>query len=182
MTMTKEKKMTITCNIICAVMVVVFLAAFIFLPFWSYTSVETSAITGETVTEDRTVSLANYVWFAREHKDLFGKWNKGQLKDFDGNKFDQTELTEMPFMATLLGLAGLVFCLWKRDKAWTVLLPAAAGTYMMIGLLSSSVMKTGQCWLYLVIATGALLVATLPGLIRWLVVVYKWFTVKKRHY
>ena len=54
MTMTKEKKMTITCNIICAVMIVVFLAAFIFLPFWSYTSVETSAITGDTVTEDRT--------------------------------------------------------------------------------------------------------------------------------
>ena len=192
MTMTKEKKTNIICNIICAVMVVVFMVAFFVLPFWSYTSVEVSAITDETITEERTISLGDYVWFTREHKDLFGKWKTqkdlftqeviGNLKDFDGYWFFQSQLVEMPFMATLLAAAGIVFCLWKREKAWVSLFVLASGGCMMYGLMTSYVMQTGQSWLYLVIATGVMLASAVPCFIRWLITDYKWFTVKKRHY
>lgn len=190
MTMTKEKKINSICNIICAVLVAVLLVTFFVLPFWSYTAKTTSAITDKTVVEDRTISLGDYVWFTRDHKDLFGTWRNhktkgvvdGNLKDFNGNWFFQTELTEMPFLSTLFGVAAMIFCVWKRQKAWVGLFAAASAGCMLFGLLTSPVLQTGQSWLYLVIVSGVALAGTLPAVVRWLINVFKWFTVKKRHY
>ena len=121
-----------------------------------------------------------------KHEDLFGKWknnkNKGNLTDFDGEKFYQAEIVEMPFMATLLCVFGIFFCLWKMDATWTCVFPAGAGICMLIGLFTSRMLQTGEGWLVLVITSALMILAAAYLLIQWFTSIYKWFTVKKRHY
>ena len=193
--MTKNKNnMAKISNIICVVMMLVFMVSLFVTPFWSYTTIEgidkTAALIGLDVGEgtevEVDVSLGDYLWFTEQHEDLFGKWKnvkeKGNLKDFDGNYFYQAEIVEMPFMATLLCVFGIFFCLWKMNATWTCVFPAGAGICMLIGLFTSPMLKTGEGWLVLVITSALMILAAAYLLIQWGTTIYKWFTVKKRHY
>lgn len=193
--MTKSKNnMAKISNILCVAMMVVFLVSMFVAPFWSYTTIEgvdkTAALLGldggEGTEVQVDVSLGEYLWFTEEHEDLFGKWKnvkeKGNLTDFDGNKFYQAEIVDMPFIATLLCVFGLFFCLWKMNATWTCVFPAGAGICMLVGLFTSPMLQTGEGWLVLVITSVLMILAAAYLLIQWGMSIYKWFTVKKRHY
>ena len=192
--MTKKNTMAKISNILCVVMMVVFLVSMFVAPYWSYTTIEgidkTAALIGLDVGEgtkvEKEISLGEYLWFTEEHEDLFGKWKNsktsGNLTDFDGNKFYQSEIVDMPFMATLLCVFGLFFCLWKMNATWTCAFPAGAGICMLVGLLTSPVLQTGKSWLVLIITSSLMILAAAYLLAQWGIAIFKWFTVKKRHY
>lgn len=172
------------CNIVCAVLLVVFFACQ-FLPYWTYTTIEgadkTAAILGIATEEgtevEKTISLAEYVWLTEEHEDLFGTWKK--MEDPNGNAFVQNDLVSMPFICTLLVIAGVVFCLWKNDRTWTCLFSLIAGIYATYSYLTVPVLKTGHTWMIHLIVSIVLLVGSLPLTVLWVQKIVKWFTVKK---
>ena len=180
-----KKKLSLAniCNIICVVVMLVFFACQ-FLPYWTYTTIEgadkTAALIGITTEEGeevtRTISLAEYIWLTEEHEDLFGKWKK--MEDQNGNPFVQNDLVAMPFIVTLLIVAGTVFCIWKMDKTWTCLFTLVAGAYATIAYLTVPVLATGHTWLVHLIAAIVMTLGAIPLAILWVKEIIKWFTVK----
>lgn len=187
---TTNKKAIKISNIVCAIVMVIFVVSTFVFPYWTYTTVEgvdkTAALIGADVGEGtevtREISLGEYLWFTEDHEDLFGKWKKGEIKDFNGDKFAQTEITEMPFLATMLCVAGLIFCLWKNEKTWTCLFPLIAGILMLFALLTKPIMQTGESWIALVCTSALLVVGAAYPFFLFAKTIYQWFTVKKRHY
>ncbi|MBR5529438.1 MAG: hypothetical protein IKU57_03075 [Oscillospiraceae bacterium] len=190
----RENKTTKIFNITLAVLMVAFMVVMFVMPFKTYEALRNWDPVYETGTREIvTVSLGEYVWFPRDYADMYQgeEWETkkapngellGNLVDDDGNDFFQSQIVEMPFMATLMCAAGLLFCLWKNEQKWCALFPALAGGFMLFGLLTSYILKAGESWLVLVITAAVLLAASIWPLIRWFVDIYKWFTVKKRHY
>lgn len=185
-TVTKKNKVNLTTvfNIVCAVVLVAFFLVQ-FLPFWTYTTIEgsdkTAALIGLTVEEgeevEKTISLAQYLWFTEEHEDLFGHWKR--MKDFDGNPLTQNEIVVMPFLCTLLVILGTFFCLWKNDKTWTCLFALIVGVYATITYLTTPILQTGHTWIVHLIVSIIVLLGSLPLTALWVKKVIKWFTVKK---
>lgn len=187
---TTNKKAIKISNIVCAILMVVFVVSTFVFPYWTYTTVEgvdvTAALIGAEVGEGtevtKEVSLGEYLWFTEDHEDLFGAWKKGEVTDFDGNKFAQSEITELPFLATLLCVAGVIFCLWKNEKSWTCLFPLIAGVLMLISLLTKPIMQTGEGWIGLICTSALMIAGAVYPFAQWAIGIFKWFTVKKRHY
>ena len=189
MSNTVNKKSTMSMatilNIVCAVLLIAFFVVQ-FLPFWTYTTIEgsdkTAALIGLTVEEgeevEKTISLAEYVWLTEEHEDLFGHWKR--MKDpTTGEAITQNQIVVMPFLCTLLVIAGVVFCLWKNDRTWTCLFSLVVGAYATITYLTEPVLKTGQSWLFHLIVSIVVLLGSIPLTILWVKKVIKWFTVKQ---
>ena len=159
----KSKMSTITLfNIICAVLLIAFFVVQL-LPFWTYTTIEgsdkTAALIGLTVEEGEevevTTSLAEYVWFTEEHEDLFGHWKR--MKDFNGDPLTQNEIVVMPFLCTLLVIAG---------------------AYATIAYLTTPILQTGHTWIVHLIVSIIVFLGSIPLTILWVKKIIKWFTVK----
>lgn len=185
---TTNKKAIKISNIVCALVLVIFVVSTFVFPYWTYTTVDgvdkTAELlygTGEGTEVTKEISLGEYLWFTEDHEDLFGKWRKGELK-YEGEKFLQSDITELPFLATLLCVAGLLFCLWKNDKTWTCLFPVIAGVLMLIALFTKPILQTGESWGILVGTSALMIVAALYLFIQFVKGIFLWFTVKKRHY
>lgn len=186
---TNNKKTIKIANFVCVAVMLIFIVSTFVFPYWTYTTVEgidkTAALLGGDVGEgtevEKTISFGDYLWFTEEHEDLFGKVKKGELK-YEGEKFMQSEITALPFLSTLLCVAGIIFCLWMNEKKAMCLFPVIAGVLMLITLFSSSIMQKGQSWGVLVGASALLIVGALYPFVLWAKGVFEWFTVKKRHY
>lgn len=181
---TNNKKAIKISNFVCVLVMLIFMVSTFVFPYWTYTTVEGKDISDDSVvgTEvEREISLGDYLWFTEEHEDLFGKYKKGELK-YEGEKFMQSDITSLPFLASLLCVAGIIFCLWKNEKKAMCLFPVIAGILMLIALFTKPILQTGASWGILVGTSALLIVGALYPFILWVISVYKWFTVKKRHY
>ena len=202
---------------LCVALMVAFIVCQ-FLPYFQYESVTEESrreyvISGgktELVAETRVVSMADYTWLTENHEDLFGEYDTGYY-NWEGETFNQNDVTGMPFLATLLIVFGLVFFLAKGKSLWPCLFAIAAGGYAtyaylvdkagvykpfagsamrpdpnQVGIFAEMIEKTGfksgiSYNIHLVVAI-ALLVAGIAVAVPWIMRIVKWFTVKKRHY
>ena len=179
---TNNKKAIKIANFVCVLVMVIFIVSTFVFPYWTYTTVEEpDNADAQGAQVEKTISYGDYLWFTEEHEDLFGKVKKGELK-YEGEKFMQSEITSLPFLAMLLCVAGIIFCLWMNEKKAMCLFPLIAGILMLVALFSNSILQTGESWGILVGTSALLIVGAAYPFALWAVGVYKWFTVKKRHY
>lgn len=177
----KKAKMSLASilNIVCVALMVVFLAIQIFTPFWTYeTEVFDITVADSGKVEEHTISLSNYVWLTKNHKDLFGNWRKMSYT-INGQEvpLTQNEIITMPFITNLLMVAGLIFCIWKRESRWTCLFPLIAGAYATFGYLTTPIYTTGKSYIFHLIAAILLTVGAVPLTVLWVKKIVRWFTV-----
>lgn len=166
-------------NIVCVALMVAFLSVQLFTPFWTYeTEVFDITVTDKGDMEKETVSLGEYVWFTREHKELFGHW-KNMSYPINGveTPLTQNEIVTMPFVTTLLMIAGIIFCAWKKESTWTCLFAVISGAYATFGYLTTPIYTTGKSYIIHLIAAILLTVGSLPLVALWVKKIVRWFTV-----
>ena len=165
-TVTKKSKKNLAqiFNIVCAAAMAVFLLCMMLLPWRTFMKEELV---------DAALDPIVY-----ENEDLFGGNWKRPVDPATGEEITQNQIVVMPFICTLMVIAGLIFCLWKSDRTWTCVFPLVVGGYGTFAFLTTPVLK-GDSWLALVILSAVTLVVSLPLVFLWAKKVFKWFTVKQ---
>ena len=97
-----------------------------FLPCWTYETKE--KIDGERVTVTKEVSISEFVWFPKEHKDL-----NNAFEDLYENEEDYfiNDMITAPALVLALGIALGVLSLWYPH------LPVGSGLALFLGALSA---------------------------------------------
>lgn len=179
-TVTKKSKKNLAqiFNIVCAAAMAVFLLCMMLLPWRTFMKEELVDAAADPIVYEDTISLGEYVWLTEENEDLFGGNWKRPVDPATGEEITQNQIVVMPFICTLMVIAGMIFCLWKSDRTWTCVFPLVVGGYGTFAFLTTPVLK-GDSWLVLVILSAVTLVVSLPLVFLWAKKVFKWFTVKK---
>lgn len=130
-------------NLICALLMAALLVCQ-FLPFWTV--------------EEETVSISAYVWFPSNHNNV----TKMLEAEFEG--YSINNLIAGPVLVLVLGAAGLVLCVLKREYALTALMPAACGAAGLWGYLSKPYFRLGEHWMLHVALCAAMLIVAVVSL------------------
>ncbi|MGN0803667.1 MAG: hypothetical protein ACI4MF_13830 [Candidatus Faecivicinus sp.] len=117
------------CSILCAIIMLALLVLQ-FVPFWHY---------GEAGEE--SASMNGYIWFPMDYGDL-----ESYFAETTGKPFDVNSILAMPILHLVLGAAGIVLCVLKRDQVWVSLFPVAVGGVGVWGFLSKPVYRLGSTW------------------------------------
>ena len=108
-----------------------------FMPFWSG--------------DGATAAIQGYVWFPSGHP--IEPYLMGQL----GESFAVNSIVLMPILVLVLGVAGIVLCIWKSDVSFMALIPLACGLVGIWGYLSQPAFQLGANWvLHLFVCIGML--------------------------
>ena len=118
-----------------------------FLPFWT--------------TEKETVSINDYLWMPNEHKSVT-KLFKAELDD---KKFDPIKIVLWPVLTLVLGVAGIILCLIKKDTLLPYLMTILCGLAGMLTYLTNPVYQWGANWIVHLIVAIVVLVAGVAGLV-----------------
>ncbi len=115
-------------------------------PFWSV--------------DDETVSITDYVWLTKEHKDVT-KHFKSYMKDNYDIKYSTNDIATMPVALLLCAAVSLVVCVLKPGAWPHPLLVAGAGGYGAWGFLSQPLFQLGANWqMHLALCIAAAVVGT----------------------
>ncbi len=134
-------------NVISVLMILV-MAALLFMPYWQYESTE--RIDGEKVTVSHEISINDYVWFPKEHK--------GMTKVFEGlyeNKKDYfiNDLVTAPALVLVVGVLLGLFSLTYSKLPLSALLALILGVVNANGYMTRPEMQLGSaCNLHLTIS------------------------------
>lgn len=147
------------CYIICALLMVA-LAAYQFMPFW-------------TVGEDST-SLQGYTWFPDNHKAI-SKFFRSEINpDYKVN-----DVILLPIVSLVVGALGAILCLIYPKKLWIIVFPILDSVMGIVSYLTNPYIQMGEGWqigLALSIAIG---VAIIIPTIQCLHAIYKWLVPDK---
>ena len=122
---------------ICALLILAMIVL-LFTPYWQYTTKEKNPDTGKREEVTKTISISDYVWFPRDHKDLAKDYEKTTDLEMSVND----EVT-MPIVLLLLGAIG---CIYGAINAKTFVAPLATlllGAYSGMCYASSAFLKMG---------------------------------------
>lgn len=156
--MKKSNSARTICYIICAVLMVA-LAVYQFMPFW-------------TAGTD-SVSLQGYLWFPENHKEVTNLFKAEVNPDFKVK-----DIVLMPLIELVIGLLGAFLCVTKTKKLWVVVCPLTCSIAGILGYLDP-VMQLGAMWqVGLVLSIGIGVAAILPS-IQCVQRIYKWFVPDK---
>ena len=129
------------CNLICVILLLAVIAAQLFMPGYSYTTKK------ETV----DVTLGEYVWYPKDHKDLTKDFQKELGKDY---KIDEVAYPHL--YTVLVACFGIVFLIKSHDNKFMSLFSLAVGAMSCIYMLTVPAFQTYKsAWATLVL--GALL-------------------------
>lgn len=117
-----------------------------FLPFWHY--------------NDTSSSINGYVWMPSDQTGL-----EAYLSDELGYKVDINQVVCTQAFMFPLGYVGLVLCLIKADKAWSMIATIPFGVLGIIGYLSCEALQLGSAWWVLLALCIAIIVVDVVGLI-----------------
>ena len=136
-------------NYICALLMLVLLVTQ-FLPFWTCHCAKKC---GE---EGKELSVSSYVWFPKDHA-------KGITKDFDEliSKFELNDVILTPVVILVCSVLGIFFCIIKAKNPLMGIFPFLAGLAGTFGYLTNPVLKAGMNWQIHLIASIAVLAASL---------------------
>ena len=132
-------------NFVVAALVLV-VSAMMFLPFWHY--------------NDASSSINGYVWMPSDQTGL-----EVYLSDALGYKVDINQVVRTQAFMFTLGYVGLVLCLIKADKAWSMIATIPFGVLGIIGYLSCEALQLGSAWWVLLALCIAIVVVDVVGLI-----------------
>lgn len=102
-----------------------------FLPCWTYETKEKVEIDGkkQNITVTKEVSISEYVWLIKEHKDLTKTFEKAYDKAYDKELFVNDMITA-PAILVVLGVALGILSLWHQG------LPLASVLATVLGLIT----------------------------------------------
>ena len=142
----KNQKATTFCNIICAVLLLVTLVM-LFQPFWTCEDCKSHKDAKDEV------SIAEYLWFPRQHdeladdmtdyyKEIYGK----NYRDPSGKKFQFKANEILPSMLTafLGSIAGVVFCVILRKRFLVAGIPLVVGVAGILGYTTCPALQIGM--------------------------------------
>ena len=147
------------CYIICALLMVA-LAAYEFMPFWTV--------------GDESISLQRYIWFPYEHKEVTKMFIAEINSDFSVN-----DVVLMPIIHLVIGVLGAVLCLIKPKSLWIIVFPLLVSGSGILGYLTNPAFQMTSMWqvgLALSVAVGVtMIIPTIQCIQR----IYKWFVPDK---
>lgn len=111
-----------------------------FIPYWTYDTKEKNPETGKREEVTKVISINEYVWFPREHKDMTKEFkalypetkNEEEDKEFG---FWINDFVMMPALVLAVGLIVGMISLWYSDVPFSALLAlflGGLGTYSYI--------------------------------------------------
>lgn len=105
-----------------------------FLPCWTYETKEKVEIDGkkQNITVTKEVSISEYVWFLREHKDLTSEFEDAYEDAYDEELFVNDMITA-PALLLALGIALGILSLWHQTLPLGSALAAVLGIITGIG-------------------------------------------------
>ncbi len=130
-------------NWICVLMILVMIVM-LFNPYWQYTTKEKNAETGEREEVTKVISINDYVWFPRDHKQMTTEFKAifEKINEDNGteNKEDEVEfwindLVLMPVLVLVAGVAVGAISLWYSKVPFSsvlALILGGLGTYSYI--------------------------------------------------
>ena len=138
------------CNLVCVFLLIAVIAAQLFLPGYSY------------VDKDETidVTLGEYVWFPKDHKDLTKDFQKELGKNF---KIDEVSYPHLYIV--LVGCFGIVFLIKNHDKKLPSLFALAVGAMCCIYMLTTPAFQSYQSAWASIVLGALLLVLSLVSLL-----------------
>lgn len=147
------------CYIICAALMIA-LAAYQFMPFW-------------TVGEDST-SLQGYTWFPDNHKTISKHFRTEINPDFKVN-----DVILMPLIHLVVGILGAVLCVIMPKKLWIIVFPILDSVAGILGCLTNPYIQMGNGWQIILVLSIAVGVTMIIPTIQCIIRIYKWFVPDK---
>ncbi len=156
-------------NWICVLLILV-MVALLFTPYWQYTTKEKNE-EGKRVEVTKTISISDYVWFPRDHKDMtsefedlyediYGTPPKGATKEEKEAwpKFWINDLVLMPALVLVLGVVVGLISLWYSKVPFSAALALLLGSFSVYGYLTRPEFKLGDPTVHIAVgaATAAL--------------------------
>ena len=132
-----------------SVLLILVMVVLLFTPYWTYETKE--KVDGKRVTVEKTISINEYVWFPKEHKDMTKEFEdlypeppkKATEEEIAKMpKFWINDLVLMPALVLLVGVVVGIISLWYPDTVFSALLALALG-----GLGTYSYITRPEFWL-----------------------------------
>lgn len=173
---------TMIINWICLLMIAVMIVL-LFTPYFSYETKEKNPETGKREEVTKVISISDYVWFPRDHKDMtsqfedlyediYGKPPKGATKEEKEAwpKFWINDMVTAPALTLFLGVFVGIISLFYSSKPFTSLLAVILGGLSTYSYIAMPEYKLGDPTA-LIAVSAATAVLGLFGIV--------WFFVKK---
>ena len=162
-------------NWICVFMIVV-MVAMLFTPYWQYETTEKNE-EGKRVDVVKTISISEYVWMPREHRDLTKEFEdlypdppKGLSKE-EKEAWPEFWINDLVLMPALLLVAGLILgaiSLGYSNTPFSALLALFFGAFSVYSYLTEPEFKLGNPTIHIIL--GAITAAIGLGGIVWFIV------------
>lgn len=134
-----------------ALLLILAMIVLLFTPYWTYETKEKNPETGKRETVTKEISISEYVWFPKEHRDMTKEFKAlypeipKKATEEEIAKIPQfwiNDLVLMPALVLLLGLVIGAISLWYSDVPFSSLLALALG-----GLGAYSYITRPEFWL-----------------------------------
>lgn len=160
--------MTLFSNIICLALLLV-LFAMQFLPFWNCTGCKTH--------EDKMISISEYLWNTRDHKDgltvnmtdVYKDKYGSNMKDENGKpwKFEANDVVNIPLVIVICTILGVIFMTTRPTTVLTSLVACIGGFTGVIGFLTNVALQAGQNWVLHLVASIVVAVVSAVAVAAW---------------
>lgn len=128
-----------------SVLLILVMVVLLFTPYWTYETKEKNPETGKREDVVKEISINEYVWFPREHKDMTKEFEAlypeipkkateeeiAQIPQFWIN-----DLVLMPVLVLLVGVVMGAISLWHPDSPFSCLLALALGALGAYGYIT----------------------------------------------
>lgn len=128
-----------------SVLMILVMIVMLFTPFWSYETKEKNPETGKRETVVKEISISEYVWFPREHKDMTKEFKAlypeipKKATEEEIAKIPQfwvNDLVLMPALVLLLGVVIGAISLWYPNVPFSCLLALVLGGLGVYGYIT----------------------------------------------
>lgn len=121
-----------------SILLILVMIVLMFTPYWTYETREKNPETGKREEVVKDISINDYVWFPKDHKDLTKEFEdlypeppKGLSKEEKEAwpKFSVNDLVTIPVLVLLLGVVVGIISLFRSHKPYSALLALLLGGF-----------------------------------------------------